>query len=429
MKRKLFDRAARLGAATALALMAGLPAACLSVAAADEITFSVMESGTYDKAAKEIAEAFKAKTGNTVKIAAFPWAVLRQNNTTDLISGTGQYQVMSGGYYLADVYSYFQPLTALIKKDDYGKGMIPGLMQPGHSEYVGDDQIGIPYGVDAFGLLVNNELLDKAGVKPDFADWASVAAACETIEAKLPGVGCFSHSTGNPEQIGAFFFSGYDGPFIDKDGKYHLDPAKATAAAEQIAKLWKHLPKNATALSFDEAHQLFKDGKVALLVTWPSFVTNSLDADGSAIKGKWGMVKFPGQGFPWLSLWQLFVPKTTKNVDVAWAWIKAFAGPENAKKNLVDHNIGSVWLAVYDDPELKQKKAHFWPALIDGFQRAKNPPLSGEAQDFLTNTLQDIANGRTSAADGIKAVNDKWATIPVPPALATAAMGSGLQAQ
>jgi len=109
MKRKLFDRAARLGAATALALMAGL-----SAAAAEELTFSVMESGTYDKAAKEIAEAFKAKTGATVKIAAFPWATLRQNNTTDLISGTGQYQVMSGGYYLADVYPYFQPLTAEI---------------------------------------------------------------------------------------------------------------------------------------------------------------------------------------------------------------------------------------------------------------------------------------------------------------------------
>jgi len=30
---------------------------------------------------------------------------------------------MSGGYYLADVYPYFQPLTAEIKKDDYAKGM------------------------------------------------------------------------------------------------------------------------------------------------------------------------------------------------------------------------------------------------------------------------------------------------------------------
>jgi hypothetical protein len=141
------------------------------------------------------------------------------------------------------------------------------------------------------------------------------------------------------------------------------------------------------------------------------------------------MAPFPGEGFPWLSLWQLFLPKATKDKDTAWAWMKAFAGPENAKSNLVNHNIGSVWTAVYEDPGLKAKNAHFWPALLDGFKRAKNPPLSGESQDFLTNTLQDIANGRVKADDGIKAVNDKWATLAVPPALMTAAKGSGLVAK
>jgi hypothetical protein len=398
-------------------------------ARAAEIGFSVMESGTYDKAAQEIAEAFKAKTGTDVKIAAFPWAVLRQNNTTDLISGTAQYDVMSGGYYLADVYPYFSPLTSFIKADDYGKGMIPGLMEPGRSEWVGNDQIGVPYGVDAFGLLVNTEILGKAGVKPEFKDWNDVAKACEAIEAKNPGVACFSHSTGNPEQIGAYFFSAYPGTYMTKDGKYALEADKAAAAASQITALWKHLPKNGTALSFDEAHQLFKDGKVAMTMTWPSFITGSLDKDGSSVKGKWTMVRFPGEGFPWLSLWQLFMPKTAKDPKLAWAWMKAFAGPENAKANYVKHNIGSVWLSIYEDPELKAKNAHFWPVMIEGYSRAKNPPLSGEAQDALTNTLQDIANGRVSAADGIKAVNEKWAGLAVSPALVVSAKGSGLQAK
>ena len=326
----------RMPARTAVAAAALLATALGTVTArAAELTFSVMESGTYDKAAKAIADDFKAKTGTTVKVAAFPWAVLRQNNTTDLISGTGQYQVMSGGYYLADVYSYFAPLTEWIKKDEYAKGMIPHLMEPGRSEWNDGQPVGIPYGIDAYGLLVNKELLGKAGVTADFKDWAAVTAACETIEAKLPGIACFSHSTGNPEQIGAFFLSQYDGPYLSKDGKYQLDEAKATAAAAVLPPLWKHLPKNATALTFDEAHQLFKDGKVAMLVTWPSFVTNALDADDSKIKGKWGMAPFPGPGFPWLSMWQLFVPKATADKDAAWAWIKAFAGPENAKSNLV----------------------------------------------------------------------------------------------
>ena len=231
------------------------------VASAEELNFSVMESGTYDTAAKEISQAFKAKTGVDVKVAAFPWAVLRQNNTTDLISGTGQYQVMSGGYYLADVYSNFSPLTDFIKKDDYAKGMLPGLMQPGRSEWNEGQQIGIPFGIDAYRLIVNTDILRAAGVTPNFKNWQEVASACPAIEQKNPGIACFSHATGNPEQIGAFFFSDYAGPYISKDGHYQLDAATATTAAAELPSLWKHLPKNGSALTFDEAHALFKNGK------------------------------------------------------------------------------------------------------------------------------------------------------------------------
>jgi ABC-type glycerol-3-phosphate transport system substrate-binding protein len=364
-----------------------------------------MESGTYDKAASQIAAEF-ASTGTDVKVFAFPWAVLRQNNTTDLISGTNQFDVMSGGYYLADVYSYFSTLDDYIARDNYGEGMIAGLLSPGRSEFVAGKSIGIPYGIDAYGLIYNTEMLEKAGVPPEFASWADLAAACDKIVAANPGTACFSHATGSPEQIGGIFFSGYAGTYISKDGKYALDVPAATAAAEEITALWKYLPEKGTALSF---------------------ITNSLDAEGSPVAGKWGMSKFPGQGFPWLSLWQLFIPSATEDKDAAWAWIKAYAGPENAKRNLVEHNIGSVWAATYEDPELKERNAHFWPALTAGFAAAKNPPLSGEAQDLLTNTLQDIVNGRVSAADGIGSVAAQWANIPVPPAMLEAAAGSDLQ--
>jgi ABC-type glycerol-3-phosphate transport system substrate-binding protein len=397
-------------------------------AAAEDLNFSVMESGTYDVAAKQIAEEFKVASGTTVNVSAFPWAVLRQNNTTDLISGTAQYQVMSGGYYLADVYSYFAPMDEFIKADDYGRGMIDNLMSPGRSEFVDGKQIGTPYGIDAFGLIYNTEMLKAAGVEPNFATWSDLAAACPKIE-EATKVACFAFPTGSPEQIGAFFFSGYAGSYVTKEGTYALDATAATKAAEEIAALWPFLPDNGTAMSFDEAHQVFKDKKSAILITWPSFVSNSLDAEGSGVKGSWAMANFPGAGFTWLSLWQMFVPTTTKDKAAAWAWIKAYGGPENAKRNLVEHNIGSVWKATYEDPELAATRTHYWPALTAGFARAKNPPLSGEAQDLLTNTLQDIANGRTPAAEGIAAVNTGWASIPVPPALLEAAKGSGLQAQ
>ena len=91
-----------------------------------------------------------------------------------------------------------------------------------------------------------------------------------------------------------------------------------------------------------------------MLVDWPSFSTKTLDDPAkSKIVGKWGMAAFPGPGFPWLSLWQQFVPKSTQDKETALAWIQAFAGESNAKQNLVEHGINSVWLATYEDPELQ----------------------------------------------------------------------------
>lgn len=411
--------AAALGAALLAPLAAG----------AQAIDFTVMEAGTYDVAARQIAEELREAGGPDVTVHAFPWAVLRQTNTTDLISGTNRYDVMSGGYYLADVYSYFQPLDDLIARDAYAEGMIPNLMDPGRSEWLDGRQIGIPYGIDAMGLLYNTALLEEAGVDPEgLASWADVVAACEAIEAATEAA-CLSHPTGSPEQIGVFFFSGYDGPYVTAEGTYALEPGAAARAAADIRALWAHLPPGGNAMSFDEAHAAFRDGQAALLVTWPSFVTNQLDAEDSPVRGGWAMTALPGEGFPWLSLWQVFVPEATADREAAWTWIKAFAGPENATRNLVEHNIGSVWAATYEDPDLAEERAHFWPALTAGFAEARNPPLSGEAQDFLTNTLQEVANGRMEPEAAITSINAAWAAIPVPPALLEAARGAGLAAE
>lgn len=413
-----------------VAIMFSLTPAAQLNAAQDvkSITVTYMESGTYNKAAEALAPKFEKDTGVKVKVVAFPWAVLRQNNTNDLLTGAGQYDAMSGGYYLADVYDKFAPLDDYITKDNYSKGMIPGLLDVGKSEYYKGKHIGIPYGIDSYGLMVNNDLLKQAGVDPNFKTWDDFIAACKTITTKLKDIACFSHSTGNPEQIGAFFFSGYDGYYVNKDGKYELDAAKATAVAKLLPELWKYLPPNGNALSFDEAEQLFADGKVAMLVDWPSFSAKKLDDKAtSKVAGHWSQVSFPGAGFPWLSLWQQFIPATAKNKDVSWKWISTFAGEAQAKDNFINYGINSVWSSVYEDKDLAAQHAHQWPAMLDSFKRAKNPPLSGESQDFLTNTMVQVATGQVKAEDAIKQINDKWATLAVPPSLLDAAAGAGMQ--
>ena len=304
-----------------------------TVTAQDELTVSYMQSGTYDKAAEELAPRFEEEVGVAVKVVAFPWADLRQNNTTDLLTGTGEYDVMSGSYYLADVFEYFEPLTSRIEEANYGEGMIAGLLEPGRAERSNGEIIGIPYGIDAYGLMVNNELLAQAGVEPNFATWDDVLAACAVIEEKLPDIACLSYPSAQPEQSPTFFIAIYDGTYINKDGQYELEADKAAAAAAVVGQIWGYLPPNGLALTFEEAGQIFMDGQSAMLATWPSFVSTALDnPETSGVYGKWSQVPFPGNGFPWLSLWNLFVPKASENKDAAWQWIQAYAGEANAKE-------------------------------------------------------------------------------------------------
>ena len=65
--------------------------------ASQNITVTYMASGTYDVAARDVARQLK-KEGINVTVDAFPWAVLRQKNTTDILSGAKNYDVMSGSY-------------------------------------------------------------------------------------------------------------------------------------------------------------------------------------------------------------------------------------------------------------------------------------------------------------------------------------------
>ena len=392
-----------------------------------DIAVSYMASGTYDKAAEDLAAEFQEK-GMNVSVAAFPWATLRQNNTNDLLTDAGQYDVMSGAYYLADVFQYFAPLDEYIERDNYGEGLIPGLLEPGKSDWLQGSHIGVPYGIDAYGLLYRTDLFEEAGIDPAFASWDDLVAALDQLQSSLgDDISPFVFAFGAGEQIPAFFFSSYDGTYINADGNYELETEKAVAAIDVATKLLPYAPENAMALSIDEANAVFLDGKAATLIGWPSFVrTPADDPDQSKVVGMWAQTEFPGAGFPWLSLWQLYMPATTENPDEAWEWMKEYTSEANAGRWLEEYGIGSIYTSTYEDPAVLEMHGHDFPAALANFERALNPPLSGEAQDFLAATMGEVLLGNLDAAAAVDQINATWSTIPVPEALLEAAQGAGL---
>ena len=395
-------------------------------ASSASITVSYMASGTYDKAAHDVAAQLK-KQGVNVAVDAFPWAVLRQKNTTDILSGAHHYDVMSGSYYLADIYPHFASLAAYMKKSNYGQGMIHGLLA--HSEFFNGQPIGAPYGPDSYGLIYRTDLLKKYGIKPP-KTWTQFDADLRLLKSKLPSsIYPYAFAAGANEQLPGLFFARYGSYFLNKGGHYALDTAKAVAAIKDAQFALKQGPSNITGLSIDQANALFLQGKVAMMEGWPSFIAAAAsDPKQSKVVDKWGVAPYPRPGFPWLSLWQLFIPSSSSNKDAAWKWIETYTNQQNSTTFFLKYGIGSGYTATYKDPRaVKRFGRPFLAGEQKNIARAKNPPLSGEAQDAFSQTLGDVFTGRTSPDKAVQQVNSKWSSVTVPKALLQAAQRNGFQ--
>ncbi len=397
---------------------------------AAEITATYMQSGTYDKAAEIVKADFKEATGVDVELVVAPWAVLNQNHITDLTTGTGEFDVMSGEFWIASVFDHMLSLDEFVQRDNYGDTFIERIWSAGPSNFYGGKRIGVPYSADAYGVFYRADIFEEYGVDPDWKTWDDFIARLGQLKEALadtdiaPNV----YAWGAPEQNPAIFLGMYDGYLINADGAYELEKEKATAALDQMASLLEYNPENAIGLSIDEANAVFLDGKAATLIGWPSFVRAAADDPAkSKIVGKWRLGNFPGPGFPMVSAWNLFISKYSENPEESWEWIKAYSNPERAKQFMLDFGIGSPHRVTYEDEELLKEHAHDYPGQLANLNRAKSLPWTFEAFEIFFRNTGELLIGSINAEQVVENSQKAWAEIDVPEALVEIANAQGLQ--
>jgi ABC-type glycerol-3-phosphate transport system substrate-binding protein len=394
-----------------------------------EIVVTYMQSGTYDKAAEALVPAFEATVGAKVELIVAPWDVLNQNHITDLTTGTGAYDVMSGEFWIATVFEHMLPLDDYVARDKYGWDFVDRIWGPGPSNFYDGKRIGIPYSADAYGIYYNTEVFEKCKVAAEWETWDDYIAVLEELKTCLAGtdVAPMVHYFGQIEQPAAIFLGMYDGYMVDKDGKYGLDREKAVAALNKMQSLLPYNPEGVLGFDFNAANAIFLNGKAATGVGWPSFIrANADDPAQSQVVGKWAMAKFPGPGFPMVSAWNLFISKYSKNPDLAWEWIKAYVNNKNGKEFMLTYGIGSPFRTTYEDPELMEKLAHFLPGQLQNLGRAKSLPWTFAAFEAFFRNEGDFHQGKITAEEMLDRVQTEWNEIEVPQALIQLADAQGL---
>lgn len=414
-----------------LFILALLPAGALAQDmphAGVEIVTNFMQSGTYDVGAEQLEAGFEEATGIELEIVASPFVVLVQNNITDLATGTGEFDVISGDFWIGSVWGQMHPLDDFIERDMWGGSFIEGLTKQGPSAYFDGKRIGIPYSADAYGLIYRTDIFEEAGIAADWETWDDFIAALDKLAMHLEGTDIAPNvfAFGASEQAAAIFLGMYDNYLVDSEGNYGLDHDDAIAALEQLKSLLDYNPEGATGLSIDEANSVFLTGKAATMICWVSFVRAAAqDPDSSLVVDNWATATFPGPGFPFLSAWNLFISGYSENPDAAWEWIKHYITEEEAKRRFVELGVGSPFLSTYEDPELIEKYSHDFPAMVENLNRAETVPWIFAAFEVFFRHMSEFIIDAATAEETLANTLADWAELEVPEGLLQSAAAQG----
>ena len=389
-----------------------------------EIVVSYMQSGTYDNAARDLEPSFEEETGAAIEVVAQPFEVLTQSYVTDLATGTGQFDLISSTSWIADQFPQLRSLGDLYQAEDF-PGFIPELLEPGRAAYNGDDIVGIPYAVDAYGLFYRTDIFEQAGVEPNWSNWDQFFAALDALGPALPdGMSPFVFAYGAVEQTPAIWLAAYDSWMVDSAGRYGVDRGPAVAALQVLQRTLEYAPEGAVALSIDEANALFNSGGAAVLIGWPSF---NRSAANDSLPGQWALGSLPGPGRPWLSLWNASIASTSDNPELVYEWIKAYINPENSAANMVEYGIGSPFSGTYSDPDALAANAHDYPTQAANLAQAINVPWTFPAFEVAFRAVGEMLTGALTPEQVVDSWHEGWGPLDPPQAAVDEAAALGMQ--
>ncbi|ECI7719490.1 sugar ABC transporter substrate-binding protein, partial [Salmonella enterica subsp. enterica] len=305
-------------------LLAGMSLLACAAANAGEVRVTVAEyskkTGPYFEEAKK---EFEAKNpGTTITFEVVPWDVLLQKLTTDMGAGTNADLSIIGTRWLIDFVKEdaVEPLDANITPE-FKDRFIETFLSP---SIMDGKTYGLPIAASARAMYYNKDILEKAGVSAPPKTWAELKDVCAKVKAS--GAACFGLQGKEIETDVYFYYAMWSQgtEILNKDGTSGL----GTPGALEAAKLYKSLidegltEEGVTANNREDVQNLFKQGKVAMMITAP-FLSNQIKEEAPNLK--YGVTAIPagpsGARGTYGVTDSIVMFKNSKNKEEAWKFL------------------------------------------------------------------------------------------------------------
>lgn len=265
--------------------------------------------------------------------------VLRQRLTTDIATGSGQFDVATIGTYEVPIWAkqgWLTPLEDLpedYQVDDVLKSVRDGLSYEG-------TLYALPFYAESSMTYYRTDVFEEAGLTmPENPTWDQI----EEFAAKLHNPGndvfgvCLRGKPGWGENMGlvSTMVNAYGGRWFDESWTPEIDsPEWKEAINTYVDLLGQYGPPGATSNGFNENLALFASGKCAMWVDATVAAGLVFNPAESQVADKVGFAQAPtgpasASGSKWLWSWSLAIPESSDAKDAAlefitWATSKSY---------------------------------------------------------------------------------------------------------
>ena len=365
-------------------------------------------SSVYADAARQMAKEFEELTGAKVDVVDFPYVTLHEKALLDLTSGaTSAYDVVDvASQWDGEFFPFLTDLAPFIKKDNYDMSVWIENVFNNCGKWQ-NTVIGIPNANTPQVFAYRTDLFPN-GI-PDTWD-AYRKKAIELTKNGMYGA-TISEAPGQLGGVFDYILWSMGGAWADENWNVTINSPEARKALTHLYEMNKKAmhPANLT-WGIEESSKAFLDGKAAVCETWPTLgITQNADNPAkSKIVGKWALSVIPHErtGVTLLSAWDLAIPKSSKNKDLAWEWIKMYTSAEKQQKFYDDFRIFSPRKAFWEQPSIKNSSLYPLRKALDTANMWWRIAASVEADTALNTAISAYLSDQADLEKTIKTMEE-----------------------
>lgn len=366
----------------------------------------------------EAAE-FTEQTGITVEWVEIPHDNMHERFVQEAISGSGAIDIYdtdqpwisefaSKGYLL----DLTDKLTEEDKKDFYASALDA-------SSYEGRIY-SIPFFVHTPIVFYRTDLFEAAGITEFPKTWEEYAKAAKKLTSgDVYGTIIEAKQAGEPVTHLVDWFYQAGGSIIDTQNNVTVNSEENKAAFEYLLRMmYEDNSVMPGSLGYDNAdvHNLFMQGKVAMVKNWPYMYAMCKDPEQSVVSDKFALAVQPAGKEQATAAWTwgFGISTGSKNQDAAWEFIQwATSSEKLAKLGIANSNPvprSSSLEIVKEDTSLSEFDIASIEVMSDALNYASNAtenPNFPSIQTELSYTLSDIMSRQTTVEDGLKAAEER----------------------